>query len=158
AANNAEVLHMKQRTRIKINQLVVLCVIFLLSITTSSATPQGEQHPLLVLGNSIVKELKSDEIHVYQIAAEADQYLQVVVIQQGIDVVVSVFDPSGKKIYEVDSPYGTAGQEPVYLITASKGLYRLEVRSLKKTEKPGKYEVKLEQLRPSRNEDKPRVA
>jgi hypothetical protein len=98
--------------------------------------------PLLELGKSIEKELKSDQYHSYRIEAEASQYLQAEVMQKGIDAAVIMYDPAGKKVYETDSPNGTQGPEPVYLITESKGRYRLEVRSLEKTAKPGKYEVR----------------
>jgi hypothetical protein len=44
------------------------------------------------------RELAGDQSHAYQIALAAGQYLHVVAEQRGIDVVVTLFGPDGKKL------------------------------------------------------------
>ncbi len=97
---------------------------------TSAQTPDLRQ---LTTGQVIERELKGDEAHSYSLALTAGQYLNVVVEQKGVDVVVTLFDADGKKVLEVDSPNGTQGAEPILLIVETSGNYRLEVRSLEKT-------------------------
>ena len=59
---------------------------------------------------------------------------------------VRLFGPDGKRIAEVDSPNGDNGPEPVRVVASSSGEYRLEIRPLEKTAKPGRYQVKIEEL------------
>jgi CHAT domain-containing protein/Tfp pilus assembly protein PilF len=116
----------------------------------SDANKTAEQEKdvrLLELGKPIERELAGGQSHVYQIALAAGQYLNLVVEQRGIDVVVTLLGPDGKKLIEVDSPNGTEGPEPVSWIVETTGQYRLEVRSLEKEAKPGRYEAKLVELR-----------
>ncbi len=112
----------------------------------------------LELGNPIERELKGGEVHSYQIKLTAGQYLHVIVDQRGTDVVVTLFGPDGKQLTEVDSPNGTQGPEPVSLVVENSGIYRLEVRSLEKDAAPGRYEVKVEELRGATVQDNTRIA
>ena len=97
-------------------------------------------------GNPIERELKSSEKHTYSIILKANDYLKLVVEQKGIDVVVRLLGPDGKKLAEVDSPNGTQGPEPLNFIVEQPGQYTLEVESLEKTASPGRYEVKVEAI------------
>src|SRR5262245_30693643 len=112
----------------------------------------------LEAGKSIERELTGGESHSYRITMTSDQYLQVVADQRGIDVVVALFAPDGRKMIEMDSPNGTTGQEVVSAIVEAAGAYRIEVRSLEKTAQTGRYEIKVEELRAATAEDKHRVA
>ena len=143
------------------NKLRIAAVILFSLVTfgnnhhTSAQTPDIQP---LVLGKPIERDLKGDEFHSYTLALQAGQYVDLVVEQKGIDVVVTLFDPAGKKIAEVDSPNGTNGPEPLSLIVATPGSYRLEIRSLEKTAAVGLYEARILELRPSTPKDKSRVA
>src|SRR6185436_6477104 len=90
------------------------------------------------IGRPIERLLSGGETHSYQIALTADQYLHIVVNQRGIDVVVTMLDPDGRHLTEVDSPNGTQGPEPVRLVSESAGVYTLVVGSLEKAAPSGK--------------------
>ncbi|HJQ23960.1 MAG TPA: CHAT domain-containing protein [Blastocatellia bacterium] len=130
---------------------------FLPSALTWSAAAQAEVRELKA-GERIERELKGGESHLYQIALTSGQYLHAVVEQKGIDVVVRLFGPDRKPLAEVDSPNGTQGPEPVSLIAAATGEYRLEVRSLEDKAAAARYEIKIEALRQALAEDHDRVA
>ncbi|MBK8465330.1 MAG: CHAT domain-containing protein [Chloracidobacterium sp.] len=119
---------------------------------------QETQHPLLISGKSLERELKGDDVHSYNLELTAGHFLNLVVEQKGIDVVVTLFDPNGKKSWEVDGPNGADGPEAVSIIAEISGNYRLEVRSLEKTATPAKYEIEIKELRISTEKDKSRVA
>ena len=124
-----------------------------------SVSAQAAQEPqTLAPGTPVEREIAGGQTHTYQLTLAAGQYLHVVVDQRGIDVVVGLFGPDGKQIIEVDSPNGTQGPEPVFLVTEAAGSYRLEVRSLEKEAKPGRYEVKIAELRPALPLDRNRIA
>src|SRR5262245_2640760 len=100
------------------------------------------------------KELNGGETHAYRVNVATEQYVYLVVDQHGIDVVVKVFGPAGPKLTEVDSPNGKEGPEPVTFIAEAGGAYRIEVGSLDKDAKPGRYEIRLEELRPATARDR----
>lgn len=97
--------------------------------------------------------LNPGEKHTYPLTLNANNYLKLVVEQQGIDVVVRLLGPDGKVVQEVDSPNGTQGPEPLSRIVEQAGSYILVV-SLGKTAEPGKYELKLEDLHMATDRDR----
>src|SRR5258708_28531436 len=62
------------------------------------------------------KTITGGETHIYRISMTANQYLNLVVDQRGVDVLVTALDPAKKKLTEVDSPNGRNGPEPLFLI------------------------------------------
>jgi tetratricopeptide (TPR) repeat protein len=116
-------------------------------------TPQA-----LTAGQPLESNLKGEESQSYEIKLATDQFLHVVVEQKGIDVVVALFGPDGKKLAEIDSPNGAQGPEPLSWIAVESGAYRLEVRSLEKSAPQGRYEVKITDLRASVAEDRKLLA
>jgi CHAT domain-containing protein/Tfp pilus assembly protein PilF len=72
-------------------------------------------------------------------------------------VLVTLFAPDGEKRIEVDSPTGTAESEILSTIAAAAGTYRIEVSALDKTANPGRYEIKVKELREAKIEDRYRV-
>src|SRR5262245_10683089 len=112
----------------------------------------------LEFGKPIERELSGGESHFYKITMSSGQFLHIVVRQQGIDVVVVLFAPDGKKISEADSEHSIEGSETVSAIAKAPGAYLIEARSAEKTAKAGRYEIKVEELRAATAEDKYRVA
>ena len=61
-------------------------------------------------GKPVERELSGGQSHFYKIAMTSGQYLQITVSQRGIDALVALFTPDGKKIGEVDGEQMTVGQ------------------------------------------------
>src|SRR5262249_10064907 len=80
-------------------------------------------------GKSIQRELAGRQQHTYQIWLNADQFLKVIVEQNGVDVIVLVSGPGGKQILKFDSESRPGGQESVSLVAEAAGEYRLIVQS-----------------------------
>jgi CHAT domain-containing protein/Tfp pilus assembly protein PilF len=97
------------------------------------------------------------ETHLFRIAATADEYVRVVIVQQGIDVTVALLAPGGERLVEVDSPNGNRGPEPVSVLVAQTGEYSLEVRAPNKNAPAGSYEITLEARREPASADRMRV-
>ncbi len=132
-----------------------ISLILLLSQLSFFNLAQTEQaNQLLEQGKPIERELKGGEVQNFVFRAEAGQFVNIVVDQRGIDVVVTLFAPDGKKVAEVDSPNGAKGPEPVSFIAKTTGDFRVEVRSLEKTAPAGRYEIKLTELRAANEQDK----
>lgn len=107
----------------------------------------------LTLGHPIERELAGGQLHSYRLALAAGQFLRLVVDQRGIDVVVRLFGSDGKQVLEVDSPNGSRGPEPVLFVAEASGDYRLEARSLEEGATAGRYEARVEELRPAMPQD-----
>jgi CHAT domain-containing protein/tetratricopeptide (TPR) repeat protein len=123
-------------------------------VSTFAQDIEPSPDPVLEVSKPIERELKGGELHNYQIKVESQQFVNVAVDQRGVDVVVTLFDPRGRKISEVDSPNGSRGLEPLWCLTESSGSYKIEVRSLEKGAPAGRYEISLKELRPSTPDDK----
>src|SRR5262245_19336544 len=122
------------------------------------AAPSAQESVSLEPGKPVERELPGGQSHFYKIAMTSGQYLRITVSQRGIDVLVALFTPDGKKIGEVDGDQVTVGSETISAIAEAAGAYRIEVRSAVKTVQTGRYEVKIEELREATAEDKYRVA
>lgn len=138
--------------------LCALVCVLLLSATVAAQSPQ-EQGSALVVGQSIVREMRGGEQHTYHVSLSAGQYARVVVDQKGIDVVVALLGADGKPLLEVDNNLsGTRGVEVVSLLAETSGDFVLSVRSLEKGASPGRYEIQLEDVRTATAADRTRVA
>ena len=71
----------------------------------------SQQVRKLETGKKIERALRGGESHIYEIEIHAGQYLNAVIEQRGIDVVVRVIAPDGKHLVEIDSPNGDQGPE-----------------------------------------------
>ncbi|MGH9873697.1 MAG: hypothetical protein ACRD9S_14710 [Pyrinomonadaceae bacterium] len=100
-------------------------------------------------GVTIENALALGQSHSFSINLDEDQFLQLVVDQHGIDVIVRAFSAEGKSLGEFDTPNGTEGPENVSLISVTAGVYRIEVAPLGQTPNapPGRYEIRILELR-----------
>jgi CHAT domain-containing protein/Tfp pilus assembly protein PilF len=139
---------------------------FIQQVKPADTAAHGDQDvTLLAPGKPIERGIKGGETHVYRITLTAGQFLHAVVDQRGINAVVTLFGPDGKRIVEVDSPtgdidspYGTRGPGPVRAIAEKSGSYRLEIRSLEKGAKPVRYQARIEELRVATQRDRSYIA
>jgi CHAT domain-containing protein/tetratricopeptide (TPR) repeat protein len=122
------------------------------------AAPGAQESISLEPGKPIERELSGGQSHFYKIALTSGQYLQAIVSQKGIDALVALFTPDGKKIGDVDSEKTTMGSETISAIAEETGAYKIEVRFAGKTASAGRYEIKIEALKMATAEDKYHVA
>jgi len=123
-------------------------VLFTIAILFSTGWAKAQSDSLQP-GITIQRNLAGGQSQRFTITLEQDQFLQFVVDQHGIDVIVRMFSPEGKSLGEFDSPNGTEGPENVSVICATSGIYRIEVAPLGQFENvaPGRFEIKIVELR-----------
>jgi CHAT domain-containing protein/tetratricopeptide (TPR) repeat protein len=128
--------------------------------SVQSSAPQSQKETSLALepGKPVERSLAGGETHAYRITLAAGQCLKATVDQRGIDVLLRLYNPNGKKMVEIDSPNSTQGLEIVFVLAEQPGDYRLEVTSLSKNVPAGRYETKIETLRAATEDDQRRVA
>lgn len=132
---------------------LVLILFICLSQAPTSAAQDGPSS--LRLGEPIERTITRGETHSFTVSLKEDQYLQVVVDQRGIDVVVRVFSPGGKSLGEFDSPNGERGPEGVSIVSQAPGFYRIDVAPLGQEGTPtsGRYEIRILDLRPASKDE-----
>jgi CHAT domain-containing protein/Tfp pilus assembly protein PilF len=109
---------------------------------------------LLEPGNAIKRELAGAGSHTYRIRLAADQFLKVVIEQDGIDVVARLIGPDGKQIMEFDSERRPRGRETAPLVAEAEGVYQLVVQPKLKAPPTGVYEIRIEELRAATENDR----
>jgi hypothetical protein len=140
-------MHRAHRPHIFSLPLVLICF--------ALAAAQAVAPTALQVGTPVERTLGPGQTHNYTVALEQNQYLQLVVDQRGIDVIVRVFSPSGRKVGEFDSPNGDDGPENVTVVAADAGNYRIDVAPLGQAlnPPPGKYEIKITEIRKATEEE-----
>jgi CHAT domain-containing protein len=119
----------------------------------SGVSDEKDARPLEA-GKPIKGELAGGRQHAYRISLGADQFLKVIVEQQGIDVVAQVSGPDGKQILEFDSEGGLQGREEVSLVAEVAGDYQLVVLPTQNRASAGSYEIWIEEIRAATENDR----
>jgi CHAT domain-containing protein/tetratricopeptide (TPR) repeat protein len=112
----------------------------------------------LKLGKPIEREMRGGEKHSYKVHAAAGQFVHVVALQEGIDVFVTLLDPSGKQLLVVNSLNGSYGPEPVSFVAEVSGDFQLDVSPVSTDAQAGHYQMKLTDLRAPTQKDRTRIA
>jgi ketosteroid isomerase-like protein len=135
------------RRRRKPMKRVIGCLVCLGGVLCSASGATAED---LRPATPVRRSIAPNETHDYTFAAQPGQRLHVSVGQLGVDVVVLLFGPDGKKLAEVDGPTGATGVEHLIAFTREAGTYRVSVVPFQAPDaKPGEYEIRLVDLRPA---------
>ena len=134
-----------------------LSIVVALSFCIFEVAAATQNESPLEPGKPIERSIAAGEAQTYTLTMTSGQYAHLAVDQRGVDVVVSIFAPDGTKLVEVDGPTGNIGVEPVSLVAQTTGAYRVEVLSTS-PKLPGRYELKLEELRAATEPDRSGVA
>lgn len=122
----------------------------------AEARPAAARPLALASGKVLESSLAGGSTHTYVFDLPAGQFVDVVVDQQGIDVVVELRAPDGRLLTRVDSPNGAEGPEPVPAVAEVAGKYRLEIAA-SAGQAPGRYAIRIGALRPATAEDRTKV-
>jgi CHAT domain-containing protein/Tfp pilus assembly protein PilF len=112
---------------------------------------------VLVLDRPLERELAPGKVDTFVVPLKANQYLQLLVEQKGVDVIGSLFNPRGRKLIEVDNPTGSTGTERIMALADIPGQYRLELRTSNGVRNPGRYKISIHERRVATTIDRQRV-
>jgi hypothetical protein len=89
------------------------------------------QDTTLKLGAApIERQLGAGQSQTFTITVDENTLVQLVVDQQGIDVIVRIATPDGKTLPDFDTPNGNQGPENVSFVALTAGAYRITVSPL----------------------------
>lgn len=97
--------------------------------------------------------IRGGEVHLRSLELKTDEFLRFEVLQQGIDVVLTLRDSAGDIVSKVDSPTGNSGPEELVALASEGGVYRLEVRAADSAEE-GEYLVRSLETRIATADDR----
>jgi CHAT domain-containing protein/tetratricopeptide (TPR) repeat protein len=106
---------------------------------------------------AIERELPVGEKHCFSFTLTAGQFVQAVVEQRGIDVVVRIFGEDGKLLTNVDRLNGRYSPETASLIAPYSGVYRLQIQPGPSATVRGGYRVRLKDPRDAIPSDEKRI-
>jgi CubicO group peptidase (beta-lactamase class C family) len=119
---------------------------FLLLVCCTATSAQNEK---LLLNKKQSREIDKGQKHQYKIELKANHFYQIIVMQEGVDLMVKSIDPTGKELETVDSPNGKQGPESMVLLPVTDGVYSAEVLPLDETQSNGKYTIELVRAEPT---------
>jgi CHAT domain-containing protein/tetratricopeptide (TPR) repeat protein len=117
---------------------------------------QSEEIRILTAEAPIERELSGGQTHSYQIALNAGDYLRIVITSRGIALKPELFAPDSPKAS--GTHISTAELRSVSLIAEGAGNHKLNIHPVESDAKTGRYELKIESLRPATDQDKLRIA
>lgn len=110
----------------------------------AAAPPLHAAAERLEPGRPLRAEVRGGGSHEWRLRLAAGEYARVVVMQRGIDVVVTALAPDGGVAGEVDSPNGTNGPEPLAIAAKVAGDYTVRATSPDTAAAPGACEARVE--------------
>lgn len=130
-----------------------LIFLFLFICTANSAFAQTPVQQTLSLNQTDGRDIKGGETHYYLISLNANQTARVEIEQQGADVALAAFKPSGEKFIETNSPSGMTGGDLILVTAAEAGEYKIAVEPVDSKANAAHYIIKLAEIRPTAAED-----
>lgn len=118
--------------------------------------PRAEERSTLVAGEPVQGELDAGAAQAYPVALEAGDLLDALVRQEGVDVAVTLLDPEGRQLLELDASADPRRCERLLWVAAAAGSHSLVVRA--KGRRSGRYRITLEPPRQAGAEDRLRTA
>jgi CHAT domain-containing protein len=117
-----------------------------------------EQAVRLEPANPIERAISGHEVHSYELALAAGQYVHIYASQSGVDVKILLFAPDGTKLAEVDHRRNRLGPQNLRLIANVSGDYIVKICAAEIEAAPGCYQVGIEEPRMATEQDPARIA
>lgn len=149
-----------------LNQASIRRIIYVLVVLFSplpcnaqltSKRPNDPDVTELKLNQSVSRELRGSETHLFKVSVLSDEYFHVTVQQQGIDVVLTATSDDLAPI-RVDRPHGAYGREGLSFVADKQRQITLKIKSLEQQANPGAYSITLDVRRRSVPLDRKMVA
>ena len=121
----------------------------LLSAFNASASAQDVR---LTPGAAVALEAVTGSSHAFAVEVGADEFVHLEIFQMGADAAITVLDPTGAPLAEIDDADAEQPLETASWTRSVPGSYRVIVR-VKAAVRSARLEVRLDPLRPSEPRD-----
>jgi enterochelin esterase-like enzyme len=110
------------------------------------AAAQDQSPVRLEAGKPVTRDIRSGEVHRYQIPARTGEFFRGRVLQDGIAINVKGFFPDGSKIRSFSGPQ--AGSKVFRFVAEAAGDYQIELTGVNGAQPEGRYTITLDQIQP----------
>jgi CHAT domain-containing protein len=124
---------------------------------SQEAAQKPETKPETVVlepGKVLDREIAGGESHPYEISLSAGQYASLIVDQRGIVLAVDILDTNENVMIEFNYEIKKQGQERVELVADSAITYHLIVRPCYPKSAPGRYQLKVAEVRAANEKER----
>src|SRR5215469_4898806 len=105
----------------------------------------------------VERKLDDGDLHQYRLPLRERTFVRLQLMRQAVEVRVIVWGPKGEKLRESSSLNEAIGPLPLLFVGEQSGEYRVGVQANGAGSSSGRYRIQLDELRPSRAEDRDRV-
>ena len=147
--------------RVKHHSNALLSLLLTTGIAASLAAAQDrsrQEERTLDPDKPVEGELKGGSTHSYSVVLGAGQYLHVMVDQRGVDLVLTLRDPTGAMLSEMDVLQWPSDMEELSYEAANTGRYIVEVRAKGPSNNSGRYEVRIQRAETTSRQNRARIA
>jgi CHAT domain-containing protein/Tfp pilus assembly protein PilF len=138
--------------------IFIAAAAFVLPLASQPARAAGSrQAGKLQLHQPVTRELGPGQTDVFTIDVLAGQFVNIVAEQQGLDVILIVAGPNGKRLLAADSANFEWGPEPASWIAQQTGIYVVKVLRAGGSAGKGSYRLELTGLHRPRRADRRRI-
>lgn len=95
------------------------------------------------LNSPLIRELRTDDRHLYTVRAAANEALEIVCERKGVDVAMTILALDGIPITASNSPAAFVGFDRSFFVAERPAAYLLEIRSARPGKMVGSYTVSL---------------
>jgi erythromycin esterase len=121
-----------------------------LLVPAAAAAAHAQGGARLTAATAVDSAIAPGAAHDYTLRLGRGQSADLVVLQQGVDLVVEVRDARDSLVLSVDSPNGRDGEEPVELFAGRAESFRVRIRPYSPQEPAGRYRLRVLALRDAR--------
>lgn len=107
----------------------------------------------LILSVPVEASVKGGETLSFTVEIPAGQTARIDVEQNGVDVALAAYKPTGERFIETESPSGVLGRDLILVTADSSGVYKIDVTPSDPRAAIGKFKIKLSGLRPTTDTD-----
>ena len=137
---------------------VKLLLIAILGITVfAQTTVKPTTSQPLKIGQKLEREINGGKVDNYSLKLKKGEFVQIEILQNGIDVAVKVFNSNNQSLIERDAPNGTHGAENISFIAQSNNIFRVQIKPTDEKAKVGNYTIELKAERQPRENDLLRI-
>ncbi len=140
---------------------IVLCVCALSLIcnvlTLRANQAQSKEARPLKLNAPVESDLSGSQKHFYSVKLEKRDFVNVIVDQRNIDVLVSLSAPDGQLLAKMDSKNGRLWRETLSCIAEVGGTYSVVVEAQQNDAGNGHYTIHISELRATTEPDQKRI-
>lgn len=113
----------------------------------------AQENAPLELDKPVQRDLQGGQSHSHFVNLGANQFLNLVVEQRGINVEVILLGPDGKALLTVDSFVSNPNTKPLSFVSELNGNHQIVVKAPQANAKPGSYQIRVFASRPATAED-----